>query len=75
MRDGDLKYLKIRDNTFLFDVACDPRERANLKGRRAADFRRMVADWEAWSATMLPEIPDSFAEGYSAAELADHIGS
>jgi arylsulfatase A-like enzyme len=75
MRDGDLKYLKIRDNTFLFDVVRDPRERGNLKDRRPADYQRMVAAWEDWSATMLPEIPDSFAEGYSAADLADHIGS
>jgi arylsulfatase A-like enzyme len=75
MRDGDLKYLKIRDNTFLFDVVHDPRERGNLKDRRAVDYQRMVAAWEDWSASMLPEIPDSFAEGYSAADLADHIGS
>src|SRR6185436_14806732 len=27
MRDGDYKYLKIRDNSFLFDVVADPRER------------------------------------------------
>ncbi len=75
VRDGDLKYLKIRDNTFLFDVVADPRERANLKGRRRAEAERMVADWNAWNATMLPEIPDSFGETYTAAQLADHIGS
>ena len=74
MRDGDLKYLKIRDNEFLFDVVRDPRERANLRDRRRADFDRMVAAWHAWNATMLPEIPDSFAETFSAAQLADHIG-
>ena len=33
MRDGDFKYLKIRDNTFLFNVVDDPRERANLQDR------------------------------------------
>jgi hypothetical protein len=27
VRDGDFKYLKIRDNTYLFDVVADPRER------------------------------------------------
>lgn len=75
LRDGDLKYLKIRDNEFLFDVVADPRERANLKQRRRADFDRMVAAWEAWNATMLPEIPDSFSEAFTAADLADHIGS
>ena len=75
MREGDLKYLKIRGNEFLFDVVTDPRERANLKQRRRADFDRMVAAWEAWNATMLPEIPDSFSEAFTAADLADHIGS
>jgi len=36
-RIGNLKYLKIVDNTFLFDVAADPMERANLKDRRPLD--------------------------------------
>jgi arylsulfatase A-like enzyme len=75
MRQGDLKYLKIRDNTFLFDVVQDPRERGNLRERRREAFDQMVAAWEAWNATMLPEIPDSFAEVFTAADLADHIGS
>jgi arylsulfatase A-like enzyme len=74
-RDGDFKYLKIRGNTFLFDVAADPRERANLKERRRDVFDRLVADWTAWNATMLAEIPDSFGEVFTAAELADHIGT
>ena len=74
MRDGDLKYLKIRDNTFLFDVVQDPRERANLKARRPDDFASMIAAWAAWNETMLPTIDDSFAEGFNAAQLADHIG-
>jgi hypothetical protein len=75
MREGDLKYLKIQDNTFLFNVVDDPRERANLKQLRAAEFSRMEAAWHAWNAAMLPEIPDSFGETYSAADLADHIGA
>jgi arylsulfatase A-like enzyme len=75
MRDGDFKYLKIRDNTYLFNVVDDPRERANLKGLRKDVFERMTAEWHAWNATMLPEIDDSFGETYTAAELADHIGA
>ncbi|HEX3884473.1 MAG TPA: sulfatase-like hydrolase/transferase [Stellaceae bacterium] len=75
LRDGDFKYLKIRDNTYLFDVVGDPRERANLKGRRTEIFDRLVAEWSAWNAAMLPEIPDSFGEVFTAADLADHIGS
>jgi arylsulfatase A-like enzyme len=74
-RDGDFKYLKIQSNTFLFDVVEDPRERANLKLLRKDVFDRMEADWHAWNATMLPEIDDSFSETYTAAELADHIGT
>ena len=75
VRDGDFKYLKIQENTYLFNVADDPRERANLKERRKDLFDRMVSDWVAWNSTMLPEIPDSFGETYTAAQLADHIGA
>ena len=75
MRDGNFKYLKIRDNTYLFDVVNDPRERGNLKTRQQDVFNRMEADWHAWNATMLPEIDDSFGETYTAADLADHIGA
>lgn len=74
MRDGDYKYLKIRDNTFLFDVVRDPRERANLKARLPEVYARMTAAWDAWNTTMLPTIPDSFAESFTAAQMADHIG-
>jgi arylsulfatase A-like enzyme len=74
-RDGDHKYLKIRDNSFLFNVVADPRERANLWLRKRDSAERLLADWHAWNATMLPEIPDSFGETYTAAQLADHIGS
>ncbi|HME24764.1 MAG TPA: sulfatase-like hydrolase/transferase [Acetobacteraceae bacterium] len=74
-RDGDFKYLKIRDNTFLFNVVADPRERANLKQRHQDVFDRLVAEWAAWNAAMLPEIPDSFGEVFTSAELADHIGA
>ena len=74
LRDGDFKYLKIRDNTYLFNVAEDPRERANLKQRQPELMQQLVGAWDAWNATMLPESADSFAEAYTAAQLADHIG-
>ncbi len=38
-RDGDYKYLKILDNTFLFNVVEDPMERANLKDAPQRDLR------------------------------------
>lgn len=73
-RDGDWKYLKIRDNEYLFNVVEDPRERANLKERQPATFARLTAEWATWNAAMLPEIPDSFGESFTAERYADHIG-
>jgi arylsulfatase A-like enzyme len=73
-RDGNWKYLKILDNTFLFDVAQDPMERANLKERHREVYERLVADWNEWNATMLPLDPQSFTLGFTGAELADHFG-
>ena len=74
MRDGDFKFLKIRDNTFLFNVVEDPRERGNLKDRHRDIYDRMVAEWEVWNRTILPEDPNTFGESFTAADLADHIG-
>src|SRR5215472_10571091 len=74
MRDGDWTYLKILDNAFLFDVVCDPMERANLKERRKDVYDRLVAEWEEWNASMLPLDPQSFTHGFTGAELADHFG-
>jgi arylsulfatase A-like enzyme len=73
-REGDWKYLKILDNTFLFDVAQDPMERANLKERHRDVYERLVAEWNEWNATMLPLDPQSFTGGFTGAELADHFG-
>jgi arylsulfatase A-like enzyme len=74
LRDGDFKYLKILGNTFLFNVAEDPLERANLKDRRRDIYDRLEADWRAWNATMLPELDDTFTEGVSGSMQADHFG-
>lgn len=59
LRDGDWKYLKLDDNEFLFDLARDLRERANLKDRDPERLKRMKADYAAWNQTMLPYPPDS----------------
>ena len=58
VRDGDWKYLRIRDQEYLYDVARDPRERANLRERESATFERLRADFAAWNAAMLPYAPD-----------------
>jgi arylsulfatase A-like enzyme len=74
-RDGDYKYLKILDNTFLFNVVEDPMERANLKERRKDVYDRIVTEWQDWNASMLPEINDSFTDNFTGDQLADHIGA
>jgi arylsulfatase A-like enzyme len=74
-RDGDWKILKINDNSFLFDVVADPMERANLKDRHPDVFDRLAAEWDAWNATMLPEVRESSTGGITADEQADHIGA
>jgi arylsulfatase A-like enzyme len=74
MRDGDFKYLKILGNTFLFNVAEDPMERANLKDRRKDIYDRLAAEWSAWNATMLPLRADSVTNGFTGGQLADHFG-
>jgi len=73
-RIGDWKYLKILDNTFLFNVVDDPLERANLKERRKDIYDRLVSEWNAWNVTMLPETPASSTDNFTGAEMADHLG-
>jgi arylsulfatase A-like enzyme len=73
MRDGDWKWLKIAGNTFLFDVVNDPLERANLKNRRKDIFERMEMQYAAWEGTVLPEDPQSYSDGFTGSQLADHF--
>ena len=74
-RDGDYKYLKILENTFLFNVVDDPMERANLKERRRDFYAKLVAEWYEWNAAMLPEVDDSYTFSFGGDTLADHIGA
>ncbi len=75
IRDGDLKFLKILQNTFLFNLADDPLERANLKDRQPQDFHRLERLWYEWNSTMLPEIEESNTGGFDGKNLADHYGA
>jgi arylsulfatase A-like enzyme len=75
VRDGDMKWLKINDNTFLFNVVSDPLERANWKDRQPEVYRKLVREFEAWNATMLPEDPDATSATFPADQLADHVGN
>lgn len=72
VRDGDMKWLKMGDNTFLFNVVEDPRERANLKTKLPEVYRKLEAEWEAWNATMLPEDPKAGSVVFTPDQLADH---
>jgi arylsulfatase A-like enzyme len=74
-RIGDYKYLKILDNTFLFNVVDDLLERGNLKERQKDIYDRIVAEWQTWNASMLPEVAESFTESYTGAQLGDHYGA
>jgi arylsulfatase A-like enzyme len=74
-RDGDYKFLKILENTFLFNVVDDPMERANLKARQRDVYERLVAEWDEWNAAMLPEVDESGTGNFTGEQLADHIGA
>lgn len=75
VRDGDLKLLKMRENTFLFNVVEDPLERANLKNRRKADYARLARAWQTWNETMLPEIAETTSGSPDAKTSADRYGA
>ena len=55
-RLGDWKYLKVDDNEYLFNLANDERERANLAARDSERFASMRAQYLAWEASV-PSIP------------------
>jgi arylsulfatase A-like enzyme len=73
LRDGDMKYLKINDNSFLFNVVDDPLERANLKDREPGIYKRLLQDYEEWESTMLPLDPAANTFGFHPNQLADHF--
>jgi arylsulfatase A-like enzyme len=74
-RVGDWKYLKVLDNTFLFNLADDPMERANLKDRRKDIYDRLTAEWDAWNATVLPESADTYTENNIGKNWVDRPGA
>ncbi len=74
MRDGDMKWLKIRNNDFLFNVVVDPLERAQLKARQPDVYQRLLAEYKDWNTTMLPVDPKANTSYNSGKQLADHYG-
>lgn len=74
VREGDMKYLRLEANEFLFNVAKDPRERANLKELQPQMFARLKTDWETWEKSVLPQKPGLQDYRHPADVMADHIG-
>lgn len=71
VRDGDWKYLKINDNEFLFDVALDTLERANLKHQHPEVIERLRAQWLEWSAAFHPITHEVMTHGVTPDIQAD----
>jgi len=59
VRDGKWKYLKLGGREHLFDVATDPRERAELREAFPQEFDRLKRLYEAWSRQLLPYPADA----------------
>jgi arylsulfatase A-like enzyme len=57
VRSGKWKWLSIEGNEFLYDLAADSRERANLRYRHPDVFNRLRDRYSAWHATV-PPIPE-----------------
>lgn len=74
-RDGDWKFLKIGENTFLFNVVNDPMERANLKTIHPQVYERMIAEYRSWNDTMLPLDHTAQTHGMPPDWLADHLAA
>ncbi|MFN3568773.1 MAG: sulfatase [Polaromonas sp.] len=70
LRDGDWKYLRVDGNDYLFNIAADERERANLAVREPARLAAMREAWEHWNHSM-PPIPEdaTVSLGYSVKDM------
>jgi arylsulfatase A-like enzyme len=74
IRDGDMKWLKMGNNDFLFNVVADPLERSNLKDRMPDVYKKLIAEYEDWNAGMLPD-DAAVTSGITGARWADHLTS
>lgn len=72
VREGDWKYLRVGGKEHLFNMATDPRERAEQKDIHPEIFAALKAQWEAWNKTMLPYTEDTYSEP-TAASYADRF--
>ncbi len=70
-RSGDWKYFASEDGEFLFNLAGDERERANLARREPGRYAALRAKYEAWERSIPAMPPDAaFSIPYTRADLA-----
>lgn len=74
VRSGNWKYLRIAGNEYLFDLAKDPRERANLKDKEPQVFAGLKKQWEEWNAGMLPITDEVRTHAVEGKVQADRYG-
>jgi arylsulfatase A-like enzyme len=72
VRSGDWKYLRIENKEFLFNVAADERERADLKSVEPEKLKALKLASEGWSAQMLSYPDGSYSEDMKG-KFADRI--
>ncbi len=71
VRRGDWKWISIGGDEFLFNLAKDSRERANMRYREPERFAELRAEYLAWEASVPPIPADArFDLPYTAAEVA-----
>ncbi|MFV0643371.1 MAG: sulfatase [Sphingomonadaceae bacterium] len=61
VRHGDWKYIKLGSAEHLFNLAADPRERADRKDSEPVLFRELRDLWNSWNAKMLPYPIESYS--------------
>jgi len=62
VREGNWKFLRMGNKEMLFNIAKDPRERAQLQDKHREVLATLKSKWEAWNATMLPYPANSPSE-------------
>ena len=70
LRRGDWKYLMVDGHEYLFNLAADERERANLARRHPERLGELRAAWLAWNASVPPIAEDAgVSVGYSLKDM------
>ncbi len=72
IRSGDWKYLTLNGHEFLFNLADDQRERANLSSLYPEKFEQLKQRYQTWEKTMLAYPDDNYSHTLMGAKYADH---